>query len=158
MLPVSACSRAAAWAPSLPPTWRSGLGGEPGVVADGLVQVGGLGRVGGGDVLADRGQGAQPVPLAEGQPELAQHGRRGQPVVRQQRGQVLTGDPVGEHAQQAQQPPPPARSSAALVTEVSTETATLSSRRVPPIRASIPVRSACHRCATSARSGWPWAA
>ena len=44
------------------------------------------------------------------------------------------------------------------VTEASTETATLSSRRAPPIRCSIPVRSVCHRCATSARSGWPWAA
>jgi hypothetical protein len=44
------------------------------------------------------------------------------------------------------------------VTDASTETATDSSRRAPPIRASIPVRSARHRAATSARSGWPWAA
>ncbi len=91
----------------------SGHGGEPGVVADCLVQVGGVGRMGGGDVLADRGQGAQPVALAEGQPELPQHGRRGQPVPGQQRGQVLAGDTVGEDAQQAQQPPRRRRSSAA---------------------------------------------
>ena len=82
----------------------SGHGGELGVVADRLVQVGWVGRMGGGDVLADRGQGAQPVTLAERQPELPQHGRRGQPGARQQRGQVLAGNTVGEHAQQAQQP------------------------------------------------------
>ena len=82
----------------------SGDSGEPGVVADGLVQVGGVGRMVGGDVVADRGQGPQPVALTEGQPELPQHRRRGQPVLRQQRGQVLAADPVGKHAQQAEQP------------------------------------------------------
>ena len=74
-------------------------------MADCPVQVGGLGRVRGGDVLADRGQGAQPVALAVGQPELPQHGRRGQPAAGQQLGQVLAGHPVGQDAQQAQQPP-----------------------------------------------------
>ena len=91
----------------------SGRGGELGVVADGQVQVGGRGRMRGGDVLADRGQGAQPVTLAERQPELPQHGRRGQPGPGQQRGQVLAGHTVGEDAQQTQQPRSPGRSSAA---------------------------------------------
>ena len=86
------------------PNLASGHRCEPGVVADGPVQVARVGRMGGGDVLANRGQGTQPVALAERQAVLSQYGSRAQPVPRQQRGQILTGDAVGENAEQAEQP------------------------------------------------------
>jgi hypothetical protein len=43
----------------------SGPGGESGIVADRPVQVGRGGPAVDRDVLADRGQGAEPVPLAD---------------------------------------------------------------------------------------------
>ena len=111
----------------------------------------------GGDVLADRGQCPQPVPLAEGQPQLPQHGRRGQPAAGSSAVRSWRATPSGSTPSRLSSRRP-ARVISGAVTEASTDTATLSSRRSPPIRASIPVRSARHRSATSPRSACPWAA